>query len=80
MEQRSLLLGENRPSARLGVVVAVCVVAAITALIYPLREVMPAVSTGVIFLVAVLVVSTFWGLRRSPHAAAARLDGTPQQG
>jgi two-component system sensor histidine kinase KdpD len=63
MERRSLLLGESRPSAPLGVAVAIGVAAAITALIYPLREVMPAVSTGVIYLLAVLVISTFWGLR-----------------
>ena len=36
--------------------------AAITALIYPLREIAPAVSTGVLYLLAVLVVSIFWGL------------------
>jgi two-component system sensor histidine kinase KdpD len=63
MERRSLLLGESRPSAALGVTVAIGVVAAITALIYPLRQVMPAVSTGVIYLLAVLAISTFWGLR-----------------
>jgi two-component system sensor histidine kinase KdpD len=63
MGRGSLLLGQSRPSAPLGVAVALSVVAAITALIYPLREVMPAVSAGVIYLLAVLVISTFWGLR-----------------
>lgn len=63
MERRSLLLGESRPSVRLGLLAALGVVAGITVLIYPLREVMPAVSTGVIYLLAVLVISTFWGLR-----------------
>jgi two-component system sensor histidine kinase KdpD len=63
MERRPLLLGESRPSALLGVLVALGVVAAVTAVIYPLRQVMPAVSTGVIYLLAVLAISTFWGLR-----------------
>ena len=63
MGRGSLLLGQSRPSAPLGVTVALGVVAAITALVYPLREVMPAVSAGVIYLLAVLVISTFWGLR-----------------
>ena len=31
-------------------------------LIYPLREVMPAISTGVIYLLVVLVISIYWGL------------------
>jgi two-component system sensor histidine kinase KdpD len=62
MERRALLLRESRPSTALGVLVAFGLVAAITALIYPLREVMPAVSTGVIYLLAVLAISTYWGL------------------
>jgi two-component system, OmpR family, sensor histidine kinase KdpD len=43
--------------------VSAVAVAAITALIYPLREVMPAVSTGVIYLLVVLAISIYWGLR-----------------
>jgi two-component system sensor histidine kinase KdpD len=46
-----------------GVAVAASAVAAITALIFPLREISPAESTGVAYLVAVLLVSTIWGLR-----------------
>jgi two-component system sensor histidine kinase KdpD len=45
-----------------GVVVAVLAVAAITASIYPLREISPAESNGVAYLLAVLLVSTIWGL------------------
>lgn len=36
--------------------------AATTALVYPLREVAPVVSLGVLYLLAVLLVSTVWGL------------------
>jgi K+-sensing histidine kinase KdpD len=58
-----LRLGAARPPLALGVAVAIGGVAAITGLIYALREVMPAVSTGVLYLLVVLAVSTFWGLR-----------------
>jgi two-component system sensor histidine kinase KdpD len=46
-----------------GVVVAALSVSAITALIYPLRQVSAASSNGVLYLLAVLLVSTVWGLR-----------------
>jgi two-component system, OmpR family, sensor histidine kinase KdpD len=46
----------------LGLLAAALSVAGTTALIYPLREVMPAVSTGVLYLIGVLLVSTRWGL------------------
>jgi two-component system, OmpR family, sensor histidine kinase KdpD len=45
-----------------GLLVAGASVAATTALIYPLRQVVPAVSTGVLYLIGVLIVSTRWGL------------------
>lgn len=41
---------------------AVASVAAITALVYALREIMPVVSTGVVYMLAVLLVSSYWGL------------------
>lgn len=41
---------------------SVAAVAAITALNYALRELTPAVSTGVVYLLAVLLVSSYWGL------------------
>jgi two-component system sensor histidine kinase KdpD len=53
------------PSARsklTGLLVAAVSVAAITAVIFPLRHVVPAVSTGVLYLLGVLLVSTYWGL------------------
>jgi two-component system, OmpR family, sensor histidine kinase KdpD len=42
--------------------VSVGTVAVVTAAIYGLREVVPEVSTGVVYLLAVLLVSTAWGL------------------
>ncbi len=64
MERRSssLLLRDARPPLLVGIAVSALAVAATTALIYPLREVVPAVSTGVVYLVAVLLVSTWFGL------------------
>jgi len=42
--------------------VSASAVAASTAVIYPLREITPAVSNGVVYMLAVLLVSTYWGL------------------
>jgi two-component system, OmpR family, sensor histidine kinase KdpD len=42
--------------------VAASAVAATTVAIYPLRGIAPAVSAGVVYLVAVLLLSTYWGL------------------
>jgi two-component system sensor histidine kinase KdpD len=46
-----------------GVAVSLASVAGITALIFPLRQVSPASSNGVLYLLAVLLVSAVWGLR-----------------
>lgn len=46
-----------------GALTALLAVAVVTLLIYPIKEVAPAVSTGVIYLLAVLLVSSIWGLR-----------------
>jgi two-component system sensor histidine kinase KdpD len=62
MAPRSLLLGTPRPSLRSGVAVAVLGVAVATAVIYPLRHFTPVVSLGVVYLLAVLLVSNYWGL------------------
>ena len=51
-----------RPSPLLGVAVAVTAVAAVTGVNYALRLVAPPVSTGVVYLLAVLLVSSYWGL------------------
>jgi two-component system, OmpR family, sensor histidine kinase KdpD len=45
-----------------GALVALLSVAAITGLVYALREVMPAASSGVLYMLAVLLVSSQWGL------------------
>jgi two-component system sensor histidine kinase KdpD len=45
-----------------GLLAAFLSVAAITILIYGLREFMPVVSTGVVYTLAVLLVSSYWGL------------------
>ena len=54
--------GAREHSRVVGLVVAVASVAAITGVNYGLRELAPPVSTGVVYLLAVLLVSTYWGL------------------
>jgi len=56
------LLRGTRPGLGLGVAVSVGVVAAATLAIYPLHHVAPVVSLSVVYLPAVLLVSTYWGL------------------
>jgi len=58
----SLLLRDTRPPLWAGMAAAVLAVAATTLAIYPLRTVMPVVSTGVVYLLAVLLVSTWFGI------------------
>lgn len=57
-----ILLRGQRPGPALGVLAAALSVAAVTAVLYPLKEVAPVVSLGVVYLLPVLVVSTYWGL------------------
>jgi two-component system sensor histidine kinase KdpD len=45
-----------------GFVVAIGSVALVTASIYGLRELVPVVSTGVVYMLAVLLVASYWGL------------------
>ncbi|HVF78049.1 MAG TPA: ATP-binding protein [Solirubrobacteraceae bacterium] len=53
----------DRPRSRAwAVLVVVLTVAATTLVIYPLREVGPEVSPGVVYLLAVLLVAVYWGL------------------
>ena len=54
-------IGDERNIAS-GVLAAVLSVAAVTIAIYGLRELVPAVSTGVVYMLAVLLVSGGWGL------------------
>jgi two-component system sensor histidine kinase KdpD len=50
-----------RESTAAGLAAALLSVAVSTALIYPLREITPAVSTGVVYMLGVLVISVYWG-------------------
>jgi two-component system sensor histidine kinase KdpD len=50
------------PSRRLGLVSAAIAVVLCTLLIYPLKRVAPVISLGVVYLLAVLVVSATWGM------------------
>jgi two-component system sensor histidine kinase KdpD len=56
-----MLLLRRAPSKALGLLVAVVAVALTTAIIYPLREVTSPVSTGVVYLLAVLVAAILGG-------------------
>ena len=56
-------LSGEPPSAWLGLLASLAVVAAATLLVYPLKEVAPAVSLGVVYIPGVLLISTVWGLR-----------------
>jgi two-component system sensor histidine kinase KdpD len=55
-------MGSKVRSKWFGVLVAAVAVAATTAVIYPLRKHIPVVSTGPLYLLGVLLVSTYWGL------------------
>jgi two-component system, OmpR family, sensor histidine kinase KdpD len=59
--QRSGLGLERWSSPIVGIVVAALAVAATTALVYPLAQVAPVVALGVVYLLAVLLVSSLWG-------------------
>jgi two-component system sensor histidine kinase KdpD len=58
----TLLLRDEPRSQAAGILASLLAVALTTALIYPLRQITPAVSNGVIYMLAVLAVSTYWGL------------------
>lgn len=53
----------RHPSRLAGVAAVIVSVGLVTALIYPIKSVAPAVSTGVFYLLAVMLVSTIWGIR-----------------
>jgi len=69
---RDRLLREDRPHPLFGPVMVVATVAVATALLYPLKQVAPVVSLGVVYLLGVLLVSTFAGLR--PGVVASLLS------
>ncbi|HTR88786.1 MAG TPA: DUF4118 domain-containing protein, partial [Solirubrobacteraceae bacterium] len=61
MRPFGFLLATEPPPRRLGVLAAVGSVALCTLLLYPLKHIAPAVSLGVVYLLAVLAVSVVWG-------------------
>ncbi|HYM45449.1 MAG TPA: ATP-binding protein [Solirubrobacteraceae bacterium] len=61
MRPFGFLLATEPPPRRLGVLVAIGAVALCTLLVYPLKQIAPVVSLGVVYLLAVLVVSVIWG-------------------
>jgi K+-sensing histidine kinase KdpD len=56
-------LGASPPSAASGLLATAGSVAAATLLVYPLKQVAPAVSLGVVYIPGVLLISTIWGWR-----------------
>jgi two-component system, OmpR family, sensor histidine kinase KdpD len=58
----AFLSGERRPPLIAGVIAAAALVAACTAIIYPLKQVTAVSSLGVVYLFGVVVVSAFWGV------------------
>lgn len=61
--RRGSLLLRDRPRSRVvGLAASLAAVAATTGLVYLLREITPAVSNGVVYMLVVLVISTYWGL------------------
>jgi two-component system sensor histidine kinase KdpD len=56
------LLRAERPSRSLGVLVSLAAVAVSTGLVYPLKHIAPVQTLGVVYLLAVVVVSLGWGL------------------
>jgi K+-sensing histidine kinase KdpD len=65
VEQRSNPLGltGKPPSAWLGLLASVAAVAIATGVVYPLKDVAPAVSLGVVYIPGVLLISAVWGWR-----------------
>ncbi|HSZ69728.1 MAG TPA: ATP-binding protein [Solirubrobacteraceae bacterium] len=55
------LLAPTPPSRRAGGLSAIAAVALCTLIVYPLKQIAPVVSLGVVYLLAVLVVSLTWG-------------------
>ncbi len=61
MRPFGFLLAAKPPPRRLGVLVAILAVALCTLLIYPLKQIAPVVSLGVVYMLAVLAVAAIWG-------------------
>jgi len=61
MRPFGFLLATEPPPKRVGVLVGIGAVAVCTLLIYPLKQIATVVSLGVVYLLAVLIVSAIWG-------------------
>ena len=61
MRRFGFLLAAKPPPRRLGVLVAILAVALCTLLLYPLKQIAPVVSLGVVYMLAVLAVAAIWG-------------------
>lgn len=61
MRPFGFMLTSEPPPRRVGMLVAVGAVAVCTLVVYPLKQIAPVVSLGVVYLLAVLAVSTVWG-------------------
>ena len=55
-------LSTRRPPLALGVLAAVLAIAAATGVIYPLKEIAPATSLGVVYIPGVVLVAALWGI------------------
>jgi K+-sensing histidine kinase KdpD len=67
----ALRLGSETPSAASGLLATAAAVAVGTLLVYPLKDVAPAASLGVVYIPGVLLISTVWGWRLGVLAAVA---------
>jgi two-component system, OmpR family, sensor histidine kinase KdpD len=56
------LMSPEPPPRRVGALVAIALVALCTLLIYPLKQAAPVVSLGVVYMLAVVIVSVTWGV------------------
>ena len=56
------LLIPEPPAKRVGVAVAVALVALCTLVVYPLKQAAPVVSLGVVYMLAVVIASVTWGV------------------
>lgn len=69
---RNLLgLSAEPPSTAWGLLATVAVIALGTGIVYPLKDVAPAVSLGVVYIPGVLLIATVWGWRLGVLAAVA---------
>lgn len=67
----ALRLGPETPSAASGLLATAVAAAVGTLLVFPLKDVAPAVSLGIVYIPGVLLISTVWGWRLGIFAAVA---------